>query len=131
MGMGSVWNWGILIVLFVVFPVIIVATERSGKRAGRAKFAIGLLLVLALACLPDALWLFFDFRLEGLEGLLLVAGIALTIWFYRLIVQRTRDAGHSKTAAYLACVPVINLLIYVYLLFPASKADVPAIKAFE
>jgi hypothetical protein len=130
MGMGSFWHWAIIL-LILAFPVIIVATERSGKRASRGKFALGLLLVLALACLPDVLWLFFDVRLEGLEGLLFLVGIAVTIWFYRLIVQRARDANQSKTVAYLACVPVLNLLIYVYLLFPGSKADAPAIRAFD
>lgn len=130
MGSFSIWHWAIVL-LMLAFPAIIVATERSGKRANRGKFAVGLLIVLGLACLPDLLWLFFNVRLEGLQGLLFLAGIALTVWFYRLIVQRARDAGHSKAVAYLACVPVVNLLICIYLLFPGARADGPAIRAFD
>jgi hypothetical protein len=130
MGIGSWWHWLILL-LILAFTAIVVASERSGKRAGRGKFAIGLLLVLVLASLPDVLWLLFDFRLEGLEGLLFLLGIALTIGFYRLIVQRALDAGNSKAVAYLACVPLVNLLVYIYLLFPSGKADVPTIRAFD
>jgi uncharacterized membrane protein YhaH (DUF805 family) len=130
MGSFSIWHW-LIVLLVLAFPAIVVATERSGKRASRSIFALGLGVVLFYACLPDVLWLFFDVQIGNLIGLIWLVGIALTVWFYRLIVQRARDAGHSKIIAYLACVPAVNLFVYIYLLFPGGKADVPTIRAFE
>jgi hypothetical protein len=130
MGSASIWHW-LIVLLSVAFPVIVVATERSSKRASRSMFALGLGIVLFYAGLPDVLWLFYGFQLGDFLGLFWLIGITLTIWFYRLTVQRARDAGHSKAIAYWACVPVLNLLIYLYLLFPRGKADVPAMRAFD
>ena len=60
-----------------------------------------------------------------------IARILVAIWFYRLTVRRVRDTGHQKSVAYLACLPVVNIVFFLYLLFPSSKADVTAAKALE
>jgi len=87
--------------------------------------------VFVFLSLPDVLWLFFDIRADALDGAFFLAAIAITIWFYRLIVQRVRDAGQRKGIAYLACIPIANLLFFIYLLFPGTKADAPTIQVFE
>lgn len=127
---GSIWDWLILLIILAC-PVLIVATETSGKRASRRKFAIASFFWLPLICLPDVFWLFFDLRTDIVSVAAFIARIVIAIWFYRLTVRRVRDAGHQKSVAYLACLPVVNIVFFLYLLFPGSKPDVTAVKAFE
>jgi hypothetical protein len=127
---GSIWDWLILLIILAC-PALIVATERSGKRASRRKFAVSSFFWLPLICLPDVLWLFFNLRTDVVSVAAFIARILIAIWFYRLTVRRVRDAGHQKSVAYLACLPVVNIVFFLYLLFPSSKADVTAAKAFE
>jgi hypothetical protein len=127
---GSIWDWVILLII-VTCPALIVATERSGRRASRRKFAIASFFWLPLICLPDVFWLFFNLRTDVLSVAMFVARIVIAIWFYRLTVQRVRDAGYQKSVAYLACLPVVNIAFFLYLLFPGSKEAMPAINALE
>jgi hypothetical protein len=127
---GSIWDWAILLII-VTCPALIVATERSGRRASRRKFAIASFFWLPLICLPDVFWLFFHLRTDVLSVAMFVARIVIAIWFYRLTVQRVRDAGYQKSVAYLACLPVVNIAFFLYLLFPGSKEAMPAINALE
>jgi hypothetical protein len=78
-----------------------------------------------------ALAIFFDVRLGIPKSVLLLLWIAITIWLYRLIVQRIRDAGHPKAISYLACISIANLALFLYLLFPGSKCEIPTIKGLE
>jgi hypothetical protein len=127
---GSIWDWAILLII-VTCLALIVATERSGRRASRRKFAIASFFWLPLICLPDVFWLFFNLRTDVLSVAMFVARIVIAIWFYRLTVQRVRDAGYQKSVAYLACLPVVNIAFFLYLLFPGSKEAMPAINALE
>lgn len=127
---SSIWAWLILLIILAC-PVLIVATETSGKRASRRKFAVASFFWLPVICLPDVFWLFFNLRTDVISLGFFVARIVLAIWFYRLTVRRVRDAGHQKSVAYLACLPVVNIVFFLYLLFPGSKADVPVVKALE
>jgi hypothetical protein len=127
---GSIWDWLILLIILAC-PVLIVATERSGKRVSRRKFAIASFFWLPSICVPDVLWLFFNLRTDVASIALFVARIVLVIWFYRLVVRRVGDAGHQKWVAYLACLPVVNIVFFLYLLFPPSKPSMAAVKALE
>ena len=127
---SSIWDWLILLIILAC-PVLIVATETSGKRASRREFAIASFFWLPLICLPDVFWLFFNLRTDVVSFALFVARIVVAIWFYRMTVRRVRDAGHQKSVAYLACLPVVNIVFFLYLLFPGSKEDVPVVKALQ
>ena len=61
--------------------------------------------------------------MKSRRSTLLVAALtSLAVWIYflRVLVQRVRDAGHRKSLAYLAVLPVLNLIFFIYLLFPSS-----------
>jgi hypothetical protein len=119
------------LILFIGVPLVTIATERSKKRAGRLIFAASLAATLMILSANDILWLFFDISSRPQYWTLNVLSVGAGIWFFRTLVQRLRDAGYAKGIAYLSCIPIANLLFFLFLLFPASKADVPAIKAFE
>lgn len=53
--------------------------------------------------------------------LFIVFLIIYLFYFYRAVVRRARDAGHSKSIAYLTVIPIINIIIFLYLLFAKSK----------
>ena len=127
---GSIWDWLILLIILAC-PVLTVATEKSGERASRRKFAMASFFWLPAICVPDVFWLFFNLRTDVVSIVFFVARIALVIWFYRLTVRRVRDAGHQKNVAYLACLPVVNVVFFLYLIFSGSKADTPAVKTLE
>lgn len=128
--MGPIWDWLILLII-TICPALIVATETSEERASRRRFAATSFFWLPLICVPDVLWLFFSLRTDVISIIFFVARIVLVIWFFRLTVHRVRDAGYHKSVAYLACLPVVNIVFFLYLLFPVSKEDVPAVKALE
>jgi hypothetical protein len=130
MGSFSIWHW-LIVILIIASPAIVVATERSDKRSSRGKFAIALVIMFAVLSLRDIFYLFLDIDPSSVSGIFTLASIITAIWFYRVIVQRVRDAGFSKKIAYLSCIPIINLAFFLYLLFPGSKADAPTIQAFE
>jgi hypothetical protein len=130
MAAGSIWDWLILLIILAC-PVLTVATETSGNRVSRRKFAIASFFWLPSICASDVLWLFFNLRTDVASIAFFVVRIVLVIWFYRLVVRRVRDADHQKSVAYLACSPVVNIVFFLYLLFPGSKADMPAVKTLE
>ena len=119
---GLIWDWFILLIILAC-PVLTVATETSGVRASRRRFAIALFFWLPLIYLPDLLYLFSKLRTDVISLAFFVARIVVIIWFYRLTVRRVRDAGHQKSVAYLACLPVVNIAVLLYLLFLSSKPD--------
>ena len=126
------WLSGWLTLIFLIgVPLITIATERSKKRAGRLVFAASLTAMLLLLSTSDILWLFFDVSNRPLHWTINVLSVCGAIWFFRVLVQRLRDAAYPKGLAYLSCIPIANLLFFVWLVFPPSKADAAAIRAFE
>jgi uncharacterized membrane protein YhaH (DUF805 family) len=129
---SSIGDWLIVfgISIGLCLPSFVaVATERSGHRAGRTKylvaFLIGLIGPFVVAALLN--------QLNGISadsGLFLacaVIWIVCQIWFYRVLVSRARDAGHTKALAYSAVVPMVGSIICIYLLFPESKPSLPQV----
>lgn len=119
---GLIWDWVILLIILCC-PALAVATETSGDRASRRRFAIALFFWLPLLCVPDILWLFGKLRTDVTSLAMFVLRIIVVLWFYRLTARRVRDVGHQKSIAYLACLPVVNIAFFLYLLFTRGNPD--------
>jgi uncharacterized membrane protein YhaH (DUF805 family) len=104
--------------LLIGLPCLVIATENSGKCADRQTYIIVLLIyVVSIIAIRYSMMARAPTAIIALEAL---AGIALTIWLLRVMVQRVRDMGKSKSLAYVAVVPIIGFLFQLYLTFPAS-----------
>lgn len=111
----------VLVAVAVGLPVIVIATENSGKRADRKTYIV-ILLIWVLATIAAQFSLAFQVPrlLVLIEALIL---LALSVWVFRVTVQRVRDMGKPKTLAYVAAIPLVGLLFQLYLTFPASSSD--------
>src|SRR4029453_14502520 len=104
-------DWLTLLLLIGV-PLVTIATEHSGKRAGRWMFAASLVVMLLVLSTIDILWLFFDITIRPLNWMLTLMSIGAAIWFFRTLVQRLRDAGYPKGLAYISCIPGLRCAIW-------------------
>ncbi len=108
MGTFSIWHW--LTVLFVLsvfwVPVLAIATERSEKLLPRLKFLWWVLGIGFCAAGLDIIAETSGLASASEDGFPLVAFL---LWFviligefvfYRVAVQRLRDAGHGKGLAH-------------------------------
>ncbi len=120
MGSFSIWHW-LIVVVVLAFPALIIALENSGALATRRKYGAALVSTFAITVLgnylaplaPDS---------QGVGVAVALTTLAVWIYFTRVLVQRVRDAGHPKALAYLAVLPIANLVFFAYLLFPGSAA---------
>ena len=117
------WLFVLAISAGIYLPALIaVITERSSLRAGRASyliaFLIGVVGPLAIVWLLDELVSPSD---GSFTFAWMAAWLVLQVWFYRVLVRRTRDAGHGRSLAYWAVAPLVGSFICIYLLFPATK----------
>jgi uncharacterized membrane protein YhaH (DUF805 family) len=123
MGSFSSWHWlTLLLMLLVVFgvPLVAVATEGSDRRLSRFGFLLWILGLFAYGFITEAI----DdrARLDGVGATVFhwadgIGMLVLVFFFYRAVVQRLRDAGQTKALAYVAIVPVLNLVLTLVLLF--------------
>jgi hypothetical protein len=109
-----------LIAIILVLPAIVVALENSGKRVGRSEYAGGFAVFIVSALVG---------RYMINEGAPMVAlfiasaiSLVISVWFYRLMVQRTRDLGRAKAVAFIGAIPLVGMLFQLYLLFPESQS---------
>lgn len=125
----SIGVWQVIILLLVggvviAIPWVAIWTENTERRVGRRRFVAWMLAILFFAFISDvALKLpSKDADLVSMSTILLVlaGSVVLQFAFSRVIVQRTRDTGHRKRLAYLALIPVINLVLAAYLAFKGS-----------
>jgi len=117
-GSFSIWHWIILLAIFGV-PLVAVALERSNKRISRKEF-----LLWAIGIVASSAALNFVLReLFGMAGTVVwfIAFLAASYFYQQALVRRARDAGHGKTLAYLAVIPVLNIAIMIYLLIKPSQ----------
>lgn len=131
MGTFSIWHWLIvlLVLLFIGLPIIAIKTEKSDRTISRTVYLYWIIGWIAynvilssvgeVATLPEQAF----FVVAGLH----IAGMLVyQTWFYRLMVKRLRDAGQGKSLAYVAIVPIANMLIPIFLLFaPPRSAEQP------
>jgi uncharacterized membrane protein YhaH (DUF805 family) len=104
--------------LLIGLPCLAIATENSGKCADRQTYIIVLLIyVVSIIAIRYSMIVRAPMEIIALEAL---AGIALTIWLLRVMVQRVRDMGKPKSLSYVAVVPIIGFLFQLYLTFPDS-----------
>jgi uncharacterized membrane protein YhaH (DUF805 family) len=72
----------------------------------------------------------FDRSMLSVQVLVaLLVGLPGLTALLRLCSQRCRDAGYSPRVAYLGTAPVLQLLFFIWLLFPRSA--VPAVEASQ
>lgn len=111
------------VVLFLGILVAAVATENSDRVTSRLKFLYWVIGWIVSSIIFSGA---FDLILSSETGdqfdltvpLIILAGqSAFSVFFYRAIVRRLRDAGHSKRLAYIAVIPILSWFIPVYLLF--------------
>ncbi|HEY5609231.1 MAG TPA: DUF805 domain-containing protein [Alphaproteobacteria bacterium] len=118
MGSFSIWHWIILLAIFGV-PLIAVALERSDRRLSRKEFLLWVIGIVA----GSAALNFVLRELFGMAGTVVwfIAFLAAAYFYQQALVRRARDAGHGKTLAYLAIIPVLNIAIMIYLLIKPSQ----------
>jgi uncharacterized membrane protein YhaH (DUF805 family) len=122
MGTFSIWHW-LIVLLVILMPVIAVATERSGKKLPRRKFALWIAAWVAVFLLSHIPAGAIGIIAVPVALVLLLAWCVAVFFFYRAIVQRLRDAGHGKALGFVAIVPMLGLLVIAYLLFkPAAES---------
>jgi uncharacterized membrane protein YhaH (DUF805 family) len=120
MGGFSISDW-LIVVVILAFPAIIIALENTSELASRRKYGAALVSAFAVSVLGNYLTpLAADSQGAGVAVGLTI--LAVWIYFTRVLVQRVRDAGHPKALAYLAVLPIANLVFFAYLLFPSSAA---------
>jgi hypothetical protein len=108
----SIGIWQIIIIpsiLLLLFGIPFLATysENSGRRIGRGQFALWLLSILILSS--------FSSLADDLKFILclFILGLAWTFLFQQALVRRVRDSGNSKSLAYIAIIPLVNIFIYI------------------
>jgi uncharacterized membrane protein YhaH (DUF805 family) len=109
----------ILIILALIgLPIIVIATENSGKCANRQTYILVFLIyVLSMIVVRYSLAAGAPREIIYLEMPII---LALLVWLFRATVQRVRDMGRSKALAYVAVIPLVGTLFQIYLTFPAS-----------
>jgi hypothetical protein len=109
--------------------------DKTGRRVQRLNFLFGILFVLF------AMWVVGAFVVHTFARIMtltpenfvmsmlimkvvvnLVVGIPGLTLLMRLVSMRCRDAGYRPGLAYLGAVPVLQILFWLWLLFPGSKA---------
>ena len=125
---------------------IAVATERSGKRLNRSRYCLGLALQLVLpyALYSAAVMILMQayYTLQPAAGdrpwapmhlfwtlfaLRIIVHSVLSFFAARLLVRRLRDAGLNTAIAYLAAIPVLQILpLLAFALHPPSRRSVAA-----
>ena len=101
--------------LFVFIPAVAVYREDSGLAMGRRDFALWV--VLYLIVVVASLGVAAD--IESHSILLAGAsftGAAVAYMFYQRVVRRARDAGLGKGIAYVAVIPLLNLVVFFLLI---------------
>ena len=107
-----------------------IALERSDRTIGRGRFALWFLCAYCVA--PFLLGIFKNalasvgMPVLAVDAIVLLAYCGILFDYHRLLVQRLREAGHPrKTIAYVATIPIINLLIGIYAIIepPAGASD--------
>ena len=123
MGLGM-WP-ALIIVAFLALPIIAIWTEKSDGKLKRGQFAkrffgLGFTVVIIEFVLMTTL----DGQ-SKLVGALVTMGISICVVFplFRWLVQRARDTGMSKAVVYLAIIPLVNLIIFAYLLLKKTARD--------
>jgi uncharacterized membrane protein YhaH (DUF805 family) len=116
----SLWHWIILLAIFGV-PLVAVSLERSDSRISRKEFLLWVIAIVA----GSAALNFVLRELFGTAGTVVwfIAFLAAAYFYQQALVRRARDAGHGKTLAYLAVIPVLNLAIMIYLLIKPSQNE--------
>lgn len=115
----------ILFFLPLFLPFIAVATERSSAKCSQGRY-IKWFLLLVLAHLIFAVTLGqWNYIGDAGQSLTVLLGIQIALlvaeWiFYKIVVQRVRDAGKSRLTAYLCAVPVLGLIWRVILMLSPS-----------
>ncbi len=128
--MGGFFNvWLIILVVAIGLPIIIIATENSDRTLSRQRYLYRVLTFVGLILLSSVLN-----QLPGdsgagqlISGLADLAAFAYGLYFYRPIVQRLRDAGRGKALAYVAIIPLLNIIIPIYLLFVPTQSATEAL----
>src|SRR5262245_33981186 len=105
--MLEIFIFGVL-AIFLILPIIIIATENSGKRADRQTYSIAY-----VAFIIFHVFARYAIQLQiprAVSFVLVAISVALLIWLFRSTVQRIRDMGRPKAVAYIAAIPIIGLL---------------------
>ena len=109
----------LIVLLIFLLPVIAVAKEHTDQRINQIDFMYW---VLAYVGVPLVIGFVGGlFAIEGIPELIaFIYSLAIVFPFYQRVVRRARDAGMGKSIAYLAIVPVINIVIALILLIKPS-----------
>ena len=126
--MGTVSVWHLLILLMVIgIPLGAVALEGSGRRDSRRTWAMWVVGYIVGAPVLSGILAALLGETGGL--VFLVAALVYAFLFYQALARRARDAGHGKTLAYVAVIPLLNIAITLYLLFKPSEIAAAAAPA--
>jgi hypothetical protein len=118
--------WGMIFIVLVLAPFFVVGSENSRLKANRKRYLIwfvswylfnaALLLVAGISSmLPSWARLAFAFAI--------IFSQVLYIFFAKVIVRRTRDAGMPKIWAYASVVPILGFIPSVCIALPRSDPD--------
>lgn len=123
MGTFSIWHW-LIVLLFIGLPIIAIKTEKSDRTISRNQFLtwivgwVAYIVILQSVGETDAV---SETAALVVGGLQISGMLVYQTLYYRLMVKRLRDAGREKTLAYVAILPIANLLIPIYLLFARPR----------
>jgi uncharacterized membrane protein YhaH (DUF805 family) len=118
--------WGMIFFVLVLAPFFVVGSENSRLKANRKRYLIWLVS-----------WYLFNAALlvvAGINSMLpswarlalafaIIFGQVLYIFFAKVIVRRTRDAGMPKIWAYASVVPILGFIPSVCIALPRSDPD--------
>jgi uncharacterized membrane protein YhaH (DUF805 family) len=130
----GIWQM-LLLILIIGILLIAVRTENTAKRVRRRRFFVWTLAVMLSALFIEVSLGLLSYASEPilLVGILtlMIGSIVLQVVFLRVVVRRVRDTGHRKRLAYIAVIPMVNLMLFIYLLFKGSSTNVSAAGASE
>ena len=122
MGIG-IWQLILVILILSIYPLLVIIFERTENTIPRKDFGAwlcGLVVVSQVGNIMEELA--NDITIAMYSSIF--CSVIFIFFFYRRLVWRARDAGASKIFVYLACIPLINLFIWIYLGFRKSALPV-------
>ena len=111
--------------------VAAIATERSGRRTGRARYGASALITALVLLSYDVTSRLLPTVPDYATVAWAIAALTAVVWFMRAVVQRLRDIGQPAYKAFLMFVPVAGLFFLVGLLLEKSAAEEETIGAFD
>ncbi|WP_374655050.1 hypothetical protein [Dongia sp.] len=134
--MSTAANIAVAIAVLVTATYFGIARDHTGQRVKRLNYLFAVLFIMLamwIGTIVVSLVLATSIEIteENFEQTILIMQIVINFLIgipgltalYRIVSMRCRDAGYPPRLAYLGAIPLLQLFYFIWLLFPASKAE--------